>query len=126
VADAASGQLQTLCEYFSQWDEYAGTIFYDEFDAAFIGFGWQFNIGPVAIYREDRVLEILMDRGLDEEEALDHYSFNVTGAYVGERTPIFMTHHDDVGVEEIQKRAAGAELSGWGKGASSIKWELGE
>ena len=28
---------KTLCEYFSQWEEFDETIFYDEFDAAFVG-----------------------------------------------------------------------------------------
>ena len=30
---------RTLCEYFSQWDDFEGTLFIDEFDAAFVGLG---------------------------------------------------------------------------------------
>ena len=129
----AVSQPQTLCEYYSQWDEYDDTIFYDEFDAAFVGFGWQFNVGPVSIYREDLVLQILMDGGASEEDALEHDNFNVTGAYVGERTPIFLTHDDDEGMQELRKRRAGerpdswsvvgAELSGWGESSGEIEWE---
>ena len=111
-------QPRTLCEYFSQWDEFEGTIFYDEFDAAFVGFGWQFNTGPIVIYDQDKVIEILVASGDGESEdpyadALDHFGFNVQGQYVGERTPIFLTHVEDRAVQDFLKRKVGAEISGW-------------
>ena len=108
-------QPQTLCEYFSQWDEFEDTVFYDEFDAAFVGFGWQFNVGPVAIYNQDLVMDILKARGMDEEGALEYFSFNVIGAYVGERTPIFLTDVNDGAVQDFLKRKMGAEISGWSR-----------
>ena len=108
-------QPQTLCEYFSQWDEFEDTVFYDEFDAAFVGFGWQFNVGPVAIYNQDLVMDILKARGMDEEGALEYFSFNIIGAYVGERTPIFLTTDNDGAVQDFLKRKMGAEISGWSR-----------
>ena len=111
-------QPQSLCEYFSQWEEFDDTIFYDEFDAAFVGFGWQFNVGPVVVYDENKVLDILVANGDGESEdpyadALDHFGFNVQGQYVGERTPIFLTHVGDGAVQDFIKRQMGAEISGW-------------
>ena len=111
-------QPQTLCEYFSQWDDFEDTVWYDEFDAAFVGFGWQFNVGPVVVYDQERVMEILVANGDGESEdpemdALEHFNFNVIGAYVGERTPIFLTHVGDRAVQDFLKRKAGAEISGW-------------
>ena len=111
-------QPQTLCEYFSQWEEFDDTIFYDEFDAAFVGFGWQFSVGPVVVYDQERVMEILVANGDGESEdpemdALEHFNFNVIGAYVGERTPIFLTHVGEKAVQDFLKRKAGAEISGW-------------
>ena len=111
-------QPRTLCEYFSQWDEFEGTIFYDEFDAAFMGFGWQGHVGPVVVYDQDKVLEILVANGDGESEdpyadALDHFGYNVQGQYVGERTPIFLTHVGDRAVQDFIKRQMGAEISGW-------------
>ena len=111
-------QPRTLCEYFSQWDEYEGVIFYDEFDAAFVGFACQFNVGPIAVYDQRKVIEILVASGDEDsespyEDALDHFGFNVMGSYVGERTPIFLTYEEDGAVQDILKRQAGAELSGW-------------
>ena len=113
-------QPQTLCEYFSQWEEFDDTVWYDEFDAAFVGFGWQFNVGPIVVYDQDKVLEILVANSDDESEdpqmdALDHFGFNVQGQYVGERTPIFLTHIEDKAVQDFLKRKAGAEISGWSR-----------
>jgi len=108
-------QPQTLCEYFSQWEEFEDTVFYDEFDAAFVGFGWQFNVGPVAIYNQDLVMDILKARGMDEEGALEYFNFNIIGAYVGERTPIFLTNVNDGAVQDFLKRKMGAEISGWSR-----------
>ena len=108
-------QPQTLCEYFSQWEEFEDTVFYDEFDAAFVGFGWQFNVGPVAIYNQDLVMDILKARGMDEEGALEYFNFNIIGAYVGERTPIFLTNVKDGAVQDFMKRQMGAEISGWSR-----------
>ena len=111
-------QPRTLYEYFSQWDEFEGTIFYDEFDAAFVGFGWQFNTGPIVIYDQDKVIEILVANGDEDSEdpymdAMDHFGYNVQRQYVGERTPIFQTQVEDEAVQDFLKRKAGAELSGW-------------
>jgi hypothetical protein len=108
-------QPQTLCEYFSQWEEFEDTVFYDEFDAAFVGFGWQFNVGPVAIYNQDLVMDTLKARGMDEEGALEYFNFNIIGAYVGERTPIFLTDVNDGAVQDFLKRQMGAEISGWSR-----------
>ena len=113
-------QPQTLCEYFSKWDEFEGTVFYDEFDAAFVGFGWQFNVGPIVIYDQDKVIEILVANGDEDSEdpymdAMDHFGYNVQGQYVGERTPIFQTQIADEAVQDFLKRKAGAELSGWSR-----------
>jgi hypothetical protein len=41
------------------------------------------------IYSVSRCIEILMEEGLDEDEALDHFSYNVMEGYVGEKTPIW-------------------------------------
>ena len=113
-------QPRTLCEHFSQWEEYEGVIFYDEFDAAFVGFGWQFNVGPIVIYDQDKVLEILVANGDEDsespyEDAMDHFGFNVQGQYVGERTPIFLTDVGNQAVQDFLKRKAGAEISGWSR-----------
>ena len=64
----------------------------DGLDDAFIGIGCAFNAVPVAIYDRDKVIEILMTRDvMTYEEAWEFFEFNISGAYVGESTPIFMS-----------------------------------
>jgi hypothetical protein len=69
----------------------------DGFDEALIGVvegWWAGNIhGQVALYDYARCVEILIGEGLTEEDAVEHMSFNVTGAYVGEGTPAFAILH---------------------------------
>ena len=37
-----------------------------------------------------KIIEILEKDGMTEEEAIEYISFNVEGAYVGPKTPVFM------------------------------------
>lgn len=68
-----------------------GTLMADGFEKALVGVGWRLNT-PIAVYDYDRAVRILMERdGMDEEGAEEFMSFNVTGAYVGEGTPLFAT-----------------------------------
>ena len=114
---------RSLCEYFSQWEEYEGTVWYDgdgEFDAAFVGFAWQASVGPIVVYDQDKVIDLLVANGDDESEhpymdALDHFGFNVQGQYVGDRTPMFLSDVGDRAVQDFLKRKAGAEISGWSR-----------
>ncbi len=71
-------------------EEDDGVITADGFDDALIGIGQQFN-RSIAVYDTGKVIEILMERdGLTEEEAIEHFEFNIIGAWVGEQTPIFV------------------------------------
>ena len=40
------------------------------------------------IYSVKKCIEILM-RDMSEEDAFEHFSYNVSGGYVGEKTPIW-------------------------------------
>lgn len=64
-------------------------LFADGFDDAIIGLGRQFNTVAV-VYDTDLVLGILISQGMTADEALEHFEFNIVGAYVGEHTPIFI------------------------------------
>lgn len=41
------------------------------------------------IYSMTKVIEILKSEGMTEEDALEHYYYNISGAWVGDKTPIF-------------------------------------
>jgi hypothetical protein len=42
------------------------------------------------VYSKSKVIEILMSEDMTEEDALEHYYYNIVGAYVGKKTPIFV------------------------------------
>ena len=71
-------------------DENEDAIFFDGFDDAIIGVGAKANADPVIVYDEQKIIANLMAGGLDYDDALDHYYFNIKGAYIGENTPIIL------------------------------------
>jgi hypothetical protein len=77
----------------------------DGFEDALIGYGTRFSY-DVAVYSTAKCLEILMKRdGMTDEEALEYFEFNVTGAYVGENTPVFL---EDLEMSEATGRIENA------------------
>ena len=48
------------------------------------------------LYDTEKVLEVLMKRdGMSHDDAYEFFSFNIEGAYVGPKTPVFMFFGDD-------------------------------
>ena len=77
-------------------EEAEGALLADGFEDALIGYGYQFNY-PIAVYSRKRCINILMDDGIMEyEEATEYFDFNVSGAYVGESTPVFLDDEYDL------------------------------
>ena len=68
----------------------------DGFDEACIG--WTGNDRPIRlVYDAVKIIEILIQQGMDETEALEYYDFNIAGAYLGSNTPVIINNwHDDV------------------------------
>jgi len=64
----------------------------DGLDDAIIGVVFDImNAVPRIAYSTTKCLEILMRRdGMSEEEALEYFDFNIHGAYMGEKTPIWV------------------------------------
>ena len=77
----------------------------DGFDEAIIGMAERINLGPVVAYSVEKIIEILMnDMEISEEEledgetiesrkysdALEYFEYNITGAWMGEFTPVFI------------------------------------
>tara|TARA_R110000824_G_scaffold381567_1_gene574390 strand:- start:2848 stop:3117 length:270 start_codon:yes stop_codon:yes gene_type:complete len=63
----------------------------DGFDEAVVGVGYQGPKGPIVVYSASACVECLQKRdGMDFEEALEFFEFNVKGSWVGENTPIFL------------------------------------
>lgn len=59
----------------------------DGFDDAVIGIE---DASGRLVYSVSKCIDILVgDEGLTEEEALEHFWYNVAGSYVGELTPVW-------------------------------------
>jgi len=71
-----------------------GRIQYDEFREALIGVGERAGGLKINIYDKQVVLDILM-RYMDEDDAVEHYYYNVLGSYLGDSTPIFLDREID-------------------------------
>jgi hypothetical protein len=77
-------------------DNYVGgdeLLFMDPeyFDEAIIGVATN-AVGMVAVaYSEPKVIELLVKHDkMTPDDAMEHYQFNILGAYVGENTPVFI------------------------------------
>jgi hypothetical protein len=55
------------------------------FDEAIIGYD---EMSMRLIYSYSKSIQILC-RDMSEEDAIEHFNFNVSGSYVGEKTPIW-------------------------------------
>ena len=74
-------------------DMFEGLLFLSEreFDAAILGVAERIGMSPIVAYDTAKILDILCERdGMEGDEALEYFEFNIAGAYVGERTPIFI------------------------------------
>ena len=60
------------------------------FDDAVVGIVQSFN-NVVVCYDLDKVMKLLMDHSdMNEEDAVEYFYYNILGAYVGEKTPVFL------------------------------------
>lgn len=62
----------------------------DGFEEALIGMAFRFGGVQAAAYDVEKIMEILQGQGMNEEEAVEFFEFNIIGAWVGEGTPIFV------------------------------------
>ena len=74
--------LEEIVEYYQDED----ILKADGFDDAVIGIDTQ---TMRLIYSVTRCVEILVLGGMDVDEAIEYFDFNVKGSYVGEKTPIW-------------------------------------
>jgi len=72
-------------------EEYGELLFMieDEFDEAILGVAERIGMESVVAYDTDKIIEIL-SRDMPEDDALEYFEYNILGAYVGDRTPIYV------------------------------------
>lgn len=62
-------------------------LFADGFDDAIIGV--ELDMEKI-IYDKDKMIDILVEEGMDPTDAIEHLEYNVWGAYVGVHTPLYI------------------------------------
>tara|TARA_Y100000034_G_C6514449_1_gene221157 strand:+ start:78 stop:413 length:336 start_codon:yes stop_codon:yes gene_type:complete len=81
-------------------DKNKDMLFADGFGEALIGYVTRCGQQPTALYNRSKCIWILMERdGMSQEEAEEHFEYNVAGSYMGEFTPFFATLDEDLDEE---------------------------
>ena len=75
--------LQDFVDLYAEPDE---TLKADGFDDASIGIDSKQRM----VYSIEKILKILQDDNMTDEEALEHFYYNIAGSYVGDYTPIYI------------------------------------
>ena len=85
--------MANLGETLQFVDDYAdGAVLFTGFEEAILGITLSNHAVEEAVVAYDyhKCIDILMQDGMTEEEAVEYFDFNVIGTYAGPRTPIFI------------------------------------
>ena len=73
------------------------------FDNALIGIGRRCSQEDVLVYNFNKAVKILVNRdNMTEEEAVEYLEFNTVGAWVGDKTPMFVYPMTMEEIDEMQ------------------------
>jgi hypothetical protein len=73
------------------------------FDNALIGIGRRCSQEDVLVYDFNKAVKILVNRdNMTEEEAVEYLEFNTVGAWVGNKTPMFVYPMTMEEIDEMQ------------------------
>lgn len=61
----------------------------DGFDECVLGYEYNWDGNIRLIYSIDKIITKLVVEGMDVDDAIEYFEFNMRGAYVGEQTPIW-------------------------------------
>jgi hypothetical protein len=87
---ASEDRLNVRRELTDAWEEDFLFLTEEEFDSAVIGVQERIGQPAVIAYDTAKIIEIL-SRSMTRDEAWEYFEFNILGAYVGEKTPVFVT-----------------------------------
>jgi hypothetical protein len=82
-------KLDSILEYWDALGADVEILKADGFDDCVLGYDYQWDGTIRLIYSVDKIIKSLIKQGMEEEEAIEYFEFNMRGAYVGEKTPIW-------------------------------------
>jgi hypothetical protein len=104
----------------------------DNFDDCIVGLVERFGMEPVVVYDLRAVLDKLKAMGMEEDDAMEYYTFNQLGAWLGDATPAFIRVAPpparepltDEQIDKVQEEAFKAlAASGYTGGMGSEQWD---
>jgi hypothetical protein len=87
-----SERLNIREELAEIWDQDLLFMSEPEYDDAIIGVMERAGGSPVIAYDTQKILDIL-ERSMSVEEAQEFFEYNILGAYMGDRTPVYITQN---------------------------------
>ncbi len=88
--DELDPRLNIREELAGEWNAELLFLSEEEFDEAIIGVSERIGFEPVVAYDTTKVVEIL-SRSMTVDKAYEYFEYNILGAYLGEKTPVFIT-----------------------------------
>ena len=77
-------------------EENPDALLADGFDQALVGIGRRVGQRSLAIYDRNKCIQIIKSDLDSEEDAEEYFEYNVSGAWMGPNTPIFMATIRDI------------------------------
>lgn len=68
-----------------------GMLKMDGYDDCIVGICERFGMNAVLAYDREKVIGKLMGDGMTQEDAEEFFQYNQIGAWMGEKTPVFVT-----------------------------------
>lgn len=83
---------EQICEWLENTYPDEEFLLADGLETAFVGVD---DKTKKTVYDAQICLDIYMNDGMSYEEAVEYFEFNVIGAYVGEKTPIYLNYYNE-------------------------------
>jgi len=80
-----------ICDWLEETYPDEEFLLADGLEEAFVGVD---DATKKTMYDSRICLDIYVKDGMSYEEALEYFEFNVVGAYLGEKTPIFLNYNN--------------------------------
>lgn len=69
----------------------------EQFDHCILGVASRCGMEPTVVYDQACIVKALEDDGMENEDAVEHFDFNIHGSYVGPTTPLYLEKVGDDG-----------------------------